>query len=327
MGPSADTVVLSSKTRKVCMDCEIVKSLGDFTKDKRNKDGRTNTCKACTYLYMIGWKRDNSFYAKKPTKILPASKVCKDCNTEKSADCFPRIGNSCIACQSEYGKRWRKANPDKVKAKNEAAKNRKRVVRPGATQICKVCLVEKFLTEFRVSPGTKLGVRGTCKECARSEAAKKYKANPEAARAKRAEWIENNPLLAGEISRKSYVKHKEKRLQERKEWRRKNLEKDRAREKRYLENNRPIVYAKNARRRAAETRATPPWLTSIQKAQIQEFYELAAARNAQTAEKHHVDHIVPLRSEAIMGLHVPWNLQILTEFENCRKHNKLLGYQ
>jgi 5-methylcytosine-specific restriction endonuclease McrA len=92
--------------------------------------------------------------------------------------------------------------------------------------------------------------------------------------------------------------------------------------KEWFKNNAGIAKAKRARRRASMSNSTPNWLTDIQKAQISEFYEIATALETQTGIKHHVDHIVPLKANGISGLHVPWNLQILTANENLSKGNR-----
>jgi 5-methylcytosine-specific restriction endonuclease McrA len=74
--------------------------------------------------------------------------------------------------------------------------------------------------------------------------------------------------------------------------------------------------------RASKLKATPIWLTAIQKAQVQEFYEIATARTMQTGVRHEVDHVYPLQGKRSRGLHVPWNLQVLTQTENIKKKNK-----
>jgi 5-methylcytosine-specific restriction endonuclease McrA len=78
-----------------------------------------------------------------------------------------------------------------------------------------------------------------------------------------------------------------------------------------------------AKRRAAQFQATPPWLTTQHLADIEKFYVEAARLQAVDGIKRHVDHIYPLQGKTVCGLHVPWNLQILTATANSKKHNKM----
>lgn len=78
-----------------------------------------------------------------------------------------------------------------------------------------------------------------------------------------------------------------------------------------------------AKRHTSKLQATPKWLTDEHWKKIEEFYILAQQKEKETGIKYHVDHICPLQGKTVCGLHVPWNLQVLTAEENYRKHNTL----
>jgi 5-methylcytosine-specific restriction endonuclease McrA len=93
----------------------------------------------------------------------------------------------------------------------------------------------------------------------------------------------------------------------------------------WKENNPLQVLADNKVRRRKHRDATPPWLSRKQKSEIRQLYQIAMTMTQTTGEQYVVDHIVPLRSEEVCGLHVPWNLRVVTREENLRKSNKLLA--
>jgi hypothetical protein len=91
----------------------------------------------------------------------------------------------------------------------------------------------------------------------------------------------------------------------------------------WKERNLVWVRADTKARRRKHREATPPWLTRKQKAEIRQLYQAAITNSRITGEQYVVDHIYPLRSDEVCGLHVPWNLRIITQAENLQKSNAL----
>jgi len=60
--------------------------------------------------------------------------------------------------------------------------------------------------------------------------------------------------------------------------------------------------------------ATPPWLTD-------EHIKTMRAIYRDCPRGYEVDHIVPLKSDRVCGLNVPWNLQTLPRLVNSHKSN------
>ena len=109
-----------------------------------------------------------------------------------------------------------------------------------------------------------------------------------------------------------------------KDWAKLNAEKVKAYKRTYATTHAGQVNAITAKRRAVKLRATPKWLTKDQLKEIREFYILAKELQwlGNPTDPLEVDHIVPLQGENVSGLHVPWNLQILSKSLNGSKSNK-----
>jgi hypothetical protein len=89
--------------------------------------------------------------------------------------------------------------------------------------------------------------------------------------------------------------------------------------------NNPDMYRElvSVRRRRFRD-ATPKWLSPEQRMEIRLKYRLAIELSRATGVRHAVDHEVPIQGEEVCGLHVPWNLRVITQDENLKKSNKLV---
>ncbi len=159
---------------------------------------------------------------------------------------------------------------------------------------CNKCDTTKSLGEFYPKRDSNSHM-ATCKECSKAAKRAWAKANRERIR-------EYDAVYREREDRKAYQKDYMRKHQQ---------------------ENKAYWNARNSKYRAAQLNATPSWLTEEDLMRIEWKFNTAKHMAELTGNSYHVDHIVPLRGETVCGLHVPWNLQVLTAEENLRKSNKL----
>lgn len=188
---------------------------------------------------------------------------------------------------------------------------------------CSKCLERKPVTEFNKRSKSPDGLQYKCRVCMLAEKRAWNAANKEHIRQYSAE---RSPIYR--------AKNKESIAEKKREYHKKNAERIRAKVLKWQKDNKERVNAKNsewakanplqgyvkaARRVAARRSALVGWADSDA---ISVIYGMARDLTRETGIPHEVDHIVPLQSDLVCGLHCEANLQILTRSENASKGNK-----
>ena len=167
---------------------------------------------------------------------------------------------------------------------------------------CTHCKLEKPFCDFykKKRPNRRVGLRTWCKSC--EYEADKLRLGTPSQKIKKAAYDKRRREARGESLKQKYRDYYAKTKPER-----------RAKVKAWQLSNPGKHNSYSAQGKVAVLRASPPWVDRIA---IRSIYEMAKITGME------VDHIIPLRHSLVCGLHVPWNLQLLTKTENCRKRNR-----
>lgn len=180
---------------------------------------------------------------------------------------------------------------------------------------CWSCGGVKKLSSFRRRQRSRDGRDDRCAKCALVYEARYREKNREKIRAYQRTFHKEHARERDARVKKWLVENK----QRRKDWDKKNAQHHRELYRTWYKKNSQRVVARKAIRRAMKLKATPPWV------RIDDFitiYEQCKSLSKRTGKNFQVDHIWPLKGDNFCGLHVPWNLQILTSELNQSKKNK-----
>lgn len=132
-------------------------------------------------------------------------------------------------------------------------------------------------------------------------------------------WNKENKERRLEISRKYDAKNREQKRVMSKKYRLQNKEIIAQKQKERKRIQREVYNRAEAKRSASKFKATVLWANDFY---ISEIYHLAKVRSESSKDLWHVDHIVPLNSSLVCGLHNEFNLQVISARQNIIKGNR-----
>ncbi len=232
-------------------------------------------------------------------------KTCPDCGIEKPNGDFARASPRCRGCAvirrkrqvKEANARFLERHPDAQYARNK-----------------KFYEANKEREKARAK-----GWRDENKERAKATAAAWREANKEQFAAIKKIWYEANQEHVIEYRREYHLRDQEKNNERSRNYKEAHKEELAAKNAQYWRDHPEINRANRAKRRAAEKKAMPVWADQDK---IMAFYVEAVRLTRETGIVHHVDHIYPLQSKWVCGLHIETNLQVVPGRENQSKGNR-----
>lgn len=232
-------------------------------------------------------------------------KTCRTCGILKPLESFSRAKEGrgerasrgsfgrdahCKFCKAE--KRKPGIHREREEVKTLAAQGKKR---------CTKCSEALDASEFNARKASPDGLMQKCRACCKIYATS---------------YREGNPSCFKDY----YAQRKDELNANFKKWRKENAGSRTEYMRAWGQENSALVIEKGSRRRAKKLKATPKWAN---REKMVEFYKEAERLTAETGVIHHVDHIYPLQSKHVCGLHCEFNLNVITQFENIQKLNRM----
>lgn len=186
------------------------------------------------------------------------------------------------------------------------------------TKVCTKCGVEKSVDDYYKKNHSKHGIKTECKCCSSQRAAQHRQDNKEAIAIAKKAYVQANKEAVARRKKAYRQANREAVAEYQKAYRQANKEAVAEQERAFKRGNRHLYNAYNAKRRATKLQATPAWADLET---IKGMYQLATIFN-RTGLNLHVDHIVPLQSDLVCGLHCETNLQLLPASDNKSKSNR-----
>ncbi len=188
-------------TEKICADCKTLKSASDFYKHPSGKDGLHVRCKSCQHLVIK---------SRAGTKPVASTIRCPECGYVKHPSAF-FIDKSTASGLSGLCKECRAAKKRELRAENN---QKEHVYDISSYKTCTKCESSKNISSFYKDKGEHDGLKAICKDCSEHHSKKWRTENPEKVKEIRNNWEGKNKDAVRVYARKSYHKHRDKRLAE-----------------------------------------------------------------------------------------------------------------
>ena len=148
---------------KVCTKCKQIKSITEYSKNKRKSDGLESSCKSCQSIKLKHYQDNNKQINANKIYNKNDVKICSACNQSKSIIeyCKDKINSD----GSDYICKSFKSIKEKRYRDNNRQNNTNRTYTENDVKTCCRCKQQKLYTKLKKCLSNKTGLESYCKNC------------------------------------------------------------------------------------------------------------------------------------------------------------------